>query len=69
MLLAKTNQVEMESTNLNLREQARQVPPIGEDYLSLDARKPVSGDCEQQSRRPTCACAQTDQSLCFSLHI
>ena len=36
-------------------------------YMGLDARKPVSGVCEQHRRRPACASAQSDQRLCYSL--
>ena len=36
-------------------------------HMGLDARKPVFGFSEQKRRRPACASAQTDQSLCYSL--
>ena len=34
-------------------------------HISLDARKPVFGVCEQQRRRPTCTSARTGQHLCY----
>ena len=33
--------------------------------MGLDVRKPVFGFCEQQRRRPACACMQSDQLLCY----
>ena len=35
--------------------------------MGLDARKSVFMVCEQQMRRPSCASAQSDQCLCYSL--
>ena len=35
--------------------------------MDLDARNPDFGVCEQRRRRPACACAQSDQRLCYSL--
>ena len=35
--------------------------------MGRDARKPVVGVYEQQSRRPACASAQTDQRLCYAV--
>ena len=35
--------------------------------MGLDPRKPVSGVCEQQRRRPACTFAQSDQLLSCSL--
>ena len=37
--------------------------------MGLDARKHDFVACEQQRRSPTCASTQSDQSLCYSLHI
>ena len=34
--------------------------------MGLNARKPVFGVHKQQSRRPACSSAQSDQRLCYS---
>ena len=36
-------------------------------HLGLDARKPGTGVCRQQRRRPACAYARSDQRLHYSL--
>ena len=39
------------------------------DYMGIGTRNPVFGICDQQIRRPACACAQIDWRLCYSLHV